>query len=136
MWFLFHLLIPLRCFIKYLIILVDICHLALYWKWELILSIEKMLNTCNYCLPRWRSGKESACHCRRHERHRFNPWVGNIPWSRKWHPTPVFLSRKFRGQRLLVVYSPWGHKESDTTEHAQADYYYVHFENGSSYVIQ
>ena len=66
----------------------------------------KMLNTCNYCLPRWRSGKESACQCRRHERHRFNPWVGKIPWSRKWHPAPVFLSRKFHGQRSLVVYSP------------------------------
>ena len=22
---------------------------------------------------------------------RFNPWVGNIPWRRKWLPTPVFL---------------------------------------------
>ena len=21
----------------------------------------------------------------------FNPWVGKIPWRRKWHPTPVFL---------------------------------------------
>ena len=127
MWFLFHLLILLRCFIKYLIRLVDICHLALYWKWELILT---------YYLPRWHSGKESACQFRRHKRHRFNPWVGRIPWSRKWHPTPVFLSGKFHGQRSLVVYSPWGHNESDTTEHAYADYYYVHFEHGSSYVIQ
>jgi len=23
---------------------------------------------------------------------RFNPWVGKIPWRRKWQPTPVFLS--------------------------------------------
>ena len=38
------------------------------------------------------------------------------PWSRKWQPTPVFLPEKFHGQRSLVGYSPWGHKESDMTE--------------------
>ena len=31
-------------------------------------------------------------------------------------PTPVFLPGVFHGQRSLVGYSPWGHKESDTTE--------------------
>ena len=46
----------------------------------------------------------------------FNPWVGKIPWRREWHPTPVFLPREFHGQRSLAGYSPWGHKESDTTE--------------------
>ena len=25
---------------------------------------------------------------------RFNPWVGKIPWRRKWQPTPVLLPRK------------------------------------------
>ena len=39
-----------------------------------------------------------------------------IPWSRKWQATLVFLLGKFHGQRSLVGYSPWGHKESDTTE--------------------
>ena len=39
-----------------------------------------------------------------------------IPWKRKWQPTPVFLPGKSHGQRSLVDYSPWGHKESDTTE--------------------
>ena len=29
--------------------------------------------------PAGTSGKESACHCRRHKRLRFNPWVGKIP---------------------------------------------------------
>ena len=33
-----------------------------------------------------------------------------IPWRRKWQPTPVFLSGKSHGQRSLVGYSPWGHK--------------------------
>ena len=37
------------------------------------------------------------------------------PLERKWQPTPVFLPGKFHGQRSLVGYSPWGHKESDTT---------------------
>ena len=40
----------------------------------------------------------------------FNPWVGKIPWRRKWQPTPVFLPGKVHGQRSLVGYSPWGHK--------------------------
>ena len=31
-------------------------------------------------------------------------------------PTPVFLPGESHGQRSLVGYSPWGHKESDTTE--------------------
>ena len=38
------------------------------------------------------------------------------PWGRKWLPTPVFLPGKSHGQRSLVGYSPWGGKESDTTE--------------------
>ena len=38
-------------------------------------------------------------------------WVGNIPWRRKWQPTPVSLPEKSHGQRSLVSYSPWGHKE-------------------------
>ena len=44
------------------------------------------------------------------------PGSGRFPWRRKWHPTPVFLPGKSHGQRSLVGYSPWGHKESDTTE--------------------
>ena len=68
-------------------------------------------------LPRWHSGKESFCQCRRH-RCGFNLWVGKIPWSRKWHPTLVFLLGKSHGQWSLVDSSPWGHKASDTTEHS------------------
>jgi len=32
--------------------------------------------------------------CRRHRKYGFNPWVGKIPWRRKWQPTPVFLPEK------------------------------------------
>ena len=49
-------------------------------------------------------------------RHRFNPWVGKIPWRRTWQPTPIFLPRESGGQRSLAGYSPHGCKESDTTE--------------------
>ena len=37
-------------------------------------------------------------------------------WRRQWPPTPVLLPGKSHGQRSLVSCSPWGHKESDTTE--------------------
>ena len=41
---------------------------------------------------------------------------------RKWQPTPVFMPEKLHGQRSLVGYSPWGHKDLDTTEQAQTRY--------------
>ena len=57
------------------------------------------------CLPRWLSSQVSACQCRRHG---FDPWVGKIPWRRKWQPTPVFLPGKCYGQGSLEGYSPRG----------------------------
>ena len=62
------------------------------------------------------SGSDSRSVCLQYGRPRFDPWVRKIPWRRKWQPTPVLLPGKFHGQRSLVGYSPWGHKESDTTE--------------------
>ena len=35
---------------------------------------------------------------------------------RQWHPTPVLLPGKSHGQRSLAGYSPWGRRESDTTQ--------------------
>ena len=58
-------------------------------------------------LPRWLSGKESDCQCRRF---RFNPW------RRKRQPSPEFLPGESHGQRSLAGYSLCGCKESDTTE--------------------
>ena len=43
-------------------------------------------------------------------RHGLSPWVGKIPWRRKWQPTPVSLPGKSHGQRRLAGYSPLGHK--------------------------
>ena len=45
----------------------------------------------------------------------FDPWVRKIPW-RRIQPTPVFLPGEFHGKRSLAGYSPWGHKELDTTD--------------------
>ena len=60
----------------------------------------------------WRlSGKESACKAGNAAwGYEFDPWVGKIPWGRKWQPTPTFFCRKFHGQRSLVGFCPWGHE--------------------------
>ena len=67
-------------------------------------------------LPMWHWGEESACPCRRLEKSGFDPGVGKIPWSRKWQLAPVILPGKFHGQREPGGLSPWGPKESTTTE--------------------
>ena len=50
------------------------------------------------------SGKEPICQCRRRKRCRFDPWIGKIPWRRKWQPTPVFLPGESHEQRSLAGY--------------------------------
>ena len=45
------------------------------------------------------------------------PELGRYPGG-AWQPTPVFLPRKSCGQRSLAGYNPWGHTESDMTDHA------------------
>ena len=84
---------------------------ALSWPqpWEWLLSLLSPFGG----FPCSSDSKEFACQCKRPG---FNPWVRKVPWERKWQPSPVFLPGKFHGQRSLVGYSPWGHKES---EHAQ-----------------
>ena len=61
-----------------------------------------------YVLPSQLSWWRICLQCRRP---RFDPWVGKIPWRRERLPTSVFWPGEFHG-----VCSPWGHKESDTTE--------------------
>ena len=72
--------------------------------------------------PAGGSGREPACQCRRHKKHRFDPWVGKIPWWRKWLPTPVFLPRESHGLNSLVGYRPQGRKGSDMTEVTKRTY--------------
>ena len=45
-----------------------------------------------------------------------DPYIGKIAWRRAWQPTPAFLPGESHGQRSLVGYSPWGHKELNRTE--------------------
>ena len=65
--------------------------------------------------PKRFSCKEPTCQFRRHK---FDPWVGKIPLSRKWLLTPVFLLKEFHGLRRLEGYSPWSCKKLDNIEHA------------------
>ena len=84
--------------------LLFICHLK---------NTENPKNDTLLGLPWWLSSEEFACQCRRH---RFDPWVATILWSRKWQPTPVFLPGESHGERSLVGYIVYGvAKESDTT---------------------
>ena len=66
--------------------------------------------------PHGSDGKSICLQCGRPG---FDPWVGKILWRRKGQSTPVLLPGKFHGWRSLVGYSPWGHKELDTTERLQ-----------------
>ena len=56
---------------------------------------------CVCVLPRWLSGKESACSAG-------VPLVGKVPRNRKWQPTLILLPGEFHGQKHLVGHSPWG----------------------------
>ena len=53
----------------------------------------------------------------------FNRWNRKSPWRREWLPTPVFLPGESHEQRSLAGYSPWGHKESDTTEQLSLSFF-------------
>ena len=51
-------------------------------------------------------GKDSFC-----RRLRLETWVWKTLQRREWQPTSVFLPGEFQGQRSLMGYSPWCHKE-------------------------
>ena len=59
-------------------------------------------------LPLWLSWQRIHLQCGRPG---FDAWVGKIPWRRERLYTPGFWPGEFHG-----LYSPWGHKVSDTTE--------------------
>ena len=78
-------------------------------------DVEKSTNLQQKGFPCGSDGKASACN-EGVWGSGFDPWVGKIPWRRKWQATPVLLPGKFHGWRSLVGYSPWCRKELDTTE--------------------
>ena len=61
-------------------------------------NIEKWRNESCICLKKYvgwgEVGWRNCCQCRRHKRHGFEPWVGNIPWSRKSQLPSVYLPGK------------------------------------------
>ena len=60
-----------------------------------------------------------------------------ISQSRRWwHPTPVLLPGKSHGWRSLVGCSPWGHKESDTTERLHCHFSLSCFGEGNGNPLQ
>ena len=69
------------------------------------------------------ASEEPAYQYNRHKRHKSDPWARKIPWRRRWQPTLVFLLGKFRRQRSMAGYSPWGYKELDTNEHTHMQTY-------------
>jgi len=79
---------------------------------DLLISNNSSLFLSRMGFPGGANSKELACQYRRQKRHGFNLWVGKIPWTRAWQPTPVFLPEEFHGQRSLEGYRPWDHKES------------------------
>ena len=90
-------------------------------RWEICTHTDTQTHTHTFMstaiqlyigLPKWLGGKEFACECRRGG---FDPWIGKIPWRRKWPPSPEFLLGKFHGQRSLAGYSPCGCKDLDMT---------------------
>ena len=56
-------------------------------------------------------------------------------WRRTWQPTPVFLPGESHGWRSLVSYSPWGRKESGTTERLRFHFTLTYSLQGASQVI-
>ena len=95
------------------------CYTWLWWTWG---------------FPGGISGEESSCQRRGHKRRGFSPWVGKIPWRRKWQPIPAFLLGEFHGQGSLVCCSPWGCKESDTTLSSVTELIQTYiFKNHSTY---
>ena len=89
-----------------------------YWKCELNISKKSKRQNFIYSMEMivdFPGSSDGKSVCLQPGRPGFDPWVGKIPWRRKWQPTPVLLPGKSHG-RGLVGYSPWGRKESDTTE--------------------
>ena len=62
------------------------------------------------------SGKEPACQCRRHKRHRFDSCVRKIPQKEEMAIHSRILAWRIPRTEEPAGYSPWGHKESGTTK--------------------
>ena len=73
-----------------------------YYRWEMGMCWSLGLALLKQRPPLWSRGWQTLCD------------LYSDVW--KWQPTPEFLPAESHGQRSLVCYSSWSHKESDTTE--------------------
>ena len=82
--------------------------------WQLLFLFVKCIVVCwsSYFF----SGFSISFVCYRCQLKSINSGMYDMFRRRQWHPTPVLLPGKSHGRRSLVGCSPWGHKESDTTE--------------------
>ena len=98
---------------------IDICliqncedHDEIYFFYTIILY---------FGLPRWCSGKESTCHCRRCKRHGFQSRGQKDPLEEEVATQSSILTLKVLWtEEPGKLQRPWGHKELDTTEHAHS----------------
>ena len=88
-------------------------------------------------LPRWLSGKESACQCRRHRRQWFNPWVRKISWKRAQHATHssilawrIPLTEEHSGQQSIGLIRV---DINLVTEHAYLQTFYSNMDGPGGY---
>jgi hypothetical protein len=80
------------------------------WREPFCFSLSYYLPSYYIGFPGGTSGKESSCQCGRCKKRRFDPWVGKMPWRRKWQLNLIFLPGKFHGRRSLAGYHPWSRK--------------------------
>ena len=93
---------------------VDVLSLIIPGNPTLCLALFRSLSYFFGCtFPGNSDGKESTCNA---EDPSSIPGSGRSPGQRNDNPTPVFLPEGFHKQRTLLGYSPWGHKQMDTTE--------------------
>ena len=85
---------------------IHIC-IILWWVSRLCCAEESTYMSCFPC------GSRQRIVCRRP---RFDPWVRNILWRRECSPLQYSCLETPHGQRSPAGYSPWDHKQPDTTE--------------------
>ena len=64
-------------------------------------------------ISRWFSGERIRLQC---QRHRFDPWIGKIPWRRKLQPTTIILAWRMPWTEETGGLQSRGCKELDMTD--------------------
>ena len=97
-------LVPASQFLRRFILTIDLSNFSI---WFVVVFSSPVIKSETFASLVVQLVKESSCSAG----NLFDPWVRKIPWRRRQLLTPVFWLGEFRGW-----YSPWGRKESDTSE--------------------